>query len=350
MYNGIIVINKESGMSSHDVVYKLRKMTGQKKIGHMGTLDPQAQGVLPVCLGSGTKLSELFLNADKQYRAVLRLGITTDTQDMTGKVLRESESIPDADAMRRVIDSFVGQIRQIPPMYSAIKHQGKKLYQLARKGVEIEREPRKVTIRAIDVEQIDADRITMRITCSKGTYIRTLCADIGEKAGCGGCMESLVRTRSGPFGIESALTTGRIGEKLAQFSETEEDAAKRSAFLSSLIIPPDRFFYAFPGYATVPEDDYLLWNGNPLLIGDMTVHEDPSGKSAGDVPGDVPGTMMTDIPDTVPAQIPDTMITLPEEVRRDSIRMYDSKGQFWGLYVRANRKGLYKPWKMFPPM
>ena len=325
MYNGIIVINKESGMSSHDVVYRLRKMTGQKKIGHMGTLDPQAQGVLPVCLGSATKLSELFLNADKQYRATLRLGITTDTQDMTGQVLSECADIPDEEKLRAALESFVGQIEQIPPMYSAIKHKGKKLYQLARKGVEIEREPRKVTIRAIEVEEITPERVVMLVTCSKGTYIRTLCADIGEKAGCGGCMESLVRTRSGPFEIEKALTPVQIGERL----EAAADDAQREAFLSSLIIPPDCFFSGFPGYATVREDDYLLWNGNPLLIGDMV--------------------RMNDAPDEGGFTSLQNAVTLPEEVGRDAIRMYDSEGTFWGLYIRSNRRGLYRPWKMFPP-
>ncbi len=310
MYNGIIIVNKDAGMSSHDVVYRLRKMTGQKKIGHMGTLDPQARGVLPVCLGSATRLSDFFLKAAKQYRAVMRLGVVSDTQDMTGQILRRSDDLPDAETIRGAVASFEGEISQIPPMYSAVKHRGKKLYELARKGVEVERKPRQVTISQIETERIDGDRVTMLITCSKGTYIRTLCADIGERLGCGACMEDLVRTKSGPFDISRARTLQELEGLWEQ---------------QTVLLPIDSFFAGFPGYKTVPEDDYLLWNGNPLLIQDMEKAMDGTNGAAG--------------------------ISLPPELSPDyTIRMYDSAGDFWGVYTISNkRKGLYRPFKMFPP-
>ena len=334
MYNGIIVVNKDSGMSSHDVVYQLRRMTGQKKIGHMGTLDPQARGVLPVCMGSATRLSDLFLKADKQYRAVLRLGIVTDTQDMTGRVLEENDAIPEEDTLKNVIGSFTGEILQVPPMYSAVKHQGKKLYQLARKGVEIEREPRKIMIREILIEKIEGPLVTMLVTCSKGTYIRTLCADIGEKAGCGGCMESLVRTRSGPFRIEGSMTLSEIEKPICGRDDPSEQAGAKERIRSGLLTS-DSFFRALSGYCTVPEDDYLLWNGNPLLIRDMKRMEDGAAFGNSDQDHDGFDPLLIELPDGLDAA--------------GAIRMYDSAGTFWGVYEKAARKGLYKPWKMFPP-
>ena len=322
-------------MSSHDVVYQLRRMTGQKKIGHMGTLDPQARGVLPVCMGSATRLSDLFLKADKQYRAVLRLGIVTDTQDMTGKVLEENDAIPDGDTLRKVISSFTGEILQVPPMYSAVKHQGKKLYQLARKGVEIEREPRKVFIREIIIEKFEGPLVTMLVTCSKGTYIRTLCADIGEKAGCGGCMESLVRTRSGPFRIEGSMTLSEI-ERPASGQENPADPAGVKERIRLAMLTSDLFFRTLPGYCTVPEDDYLLWNGNPLLIRDMEKMDESADADGGQTPADGFDPQLIELPDGLDPS--------------GAIRMYDSVGTFWGVYEKAARKGLYRPWKMFPPV
>lgn len=202
MINGIINVYKEAGFTSHDVVAKLRGILKQKKIGHTGTLDPDATGVLPVCLGKGTKLCDMLTNTDKTYEAVLELGITTDTQDISGRVLKQNEVSIHEDEIIECIEGFVGECMQIPPMYSALKVNGKKLYELAREGIEVERKPRKVVFREIEILDVSLPRITLKVTCSKGTYIRTLCNDIGEALGCGGCMKSLIRTRVGIFAIE----------------------------------------------------------------------------------------------------------------------------------------------------
>ena len=204
--SGIINVYKEKGWTSHDVVAKLRRILQQKKIGHTGTLDPEAEGVLPVCLGAGTKLCDLLTDTGKTYRAVLLLGCTTDTQDTTGTVLSSRQVTCSQEEAREAVLSFQGSYDQIPPMYSALKVQGKKLYELARAGVEVERKPRAVTIHEIRIEQMDLPEIVFTVSCSKGTYIRTLCHDIGEKLGCGGAMKALQRIRAGGFRIEESKT------------------------------------------------------------------------------------------------------------------------------------------------
>ena len=193
MYDGMINVCKEKGFTSHDVVAKLRGILHQKKIGHTGTLDPDATGVLPVCLGKGTKLCDMITDRDKTYRAVMMLGRTTDTQDISGQILTEKAVNVDEREVRDAAVSFVGDYMQIPPMYSAIKVDGKKLYELARAGQEVERKARHVVINALNITEIQLPYVTMEVTCSKGTYIRTLCQDIGEKLGCGACMTELVR-------------------------------------------------------------------------------------------------------------------------------------------------------------
>ncbi len=211
--DGIINVYKEAGFTSHDVVAKLRGILKQKKIGHTGTLDPEATGVLPVCCGKATKVCELLTDKDKSYRAVCRLGVETDTQDMTGTVLNECDTdMITEEQLRECINSFVGQTEQIPPMYSALKVNGKKLYELAREGKIVERKPRKITISEIDIVDINLEEktFTMDVTCSKGTYIRTLCHDIGKKLGVCAAMEKLVRTRVSVFKIEEALTLNDI--------------------------------------------------------------------------------------------------------------------------------------------
>ena len=211
MIHGIINVYKEKGFTSHDVVAKLRGIVGQKKIGHTGTLDPDATGVLPVCLGKATKLCDLLTDKNKTYEAVLLLGKTTDTQDITGEVLEEksTEALTE-EKVREAIEGFIGDYEQIPPMYSALKVNGKKLYELAREGKVIERKARPVKILDIQILEIDLPKVRMEVSCSKGTYIRTLCHDIGEKLGCGGCMESLIRTRVSTFRIEDAKTLDEI--------------------------------------------------------------------------------------------------------------------------------------------
>lgn len=211
--DGIINVYKEAGFTSHDVVAKLRGILKQKKIGHTGTLDPDATGVLPVCCGKATKVCDLLTDKDKSYRAVCRLGVETDTQDMTGTVLNEYETKDINEQMiRESVNEFVGKIEQIPPMYSALKVNGKKLYELAREGKTIERKPRTITISQIDIVDINLEEktFTMDVTCSKGTYIRTLCHDIGKKLGVGAAMQSLVRTRVSIFKIEDALKLSEI--------------------------------------------------------------------------------------------------------------------------------------------
>ena len=204
MIHGIINVYKEKGFTSHDVVAKLRGIVGQKKIGHTGTLDPDATGVLPVCLGKATKLCDLLTDKNKTYEAVLLLGKTTDTQDITGEVLEEksTEALTE-EKVREAIEGFIGDYEQIPPMYSALKVNGKKLYELAREGKVIERKARPVKILDIQILEIDLPKVRMEVSCSKGTYIRTLCHDIGEKLGCGGCMESLIRTRVSTFRVQN---------------------------------------------------------------------------------------------------------------------------------------------------
>ena len=209
--DGIINVYKEAGFTSHDVVAKLRGILRQKKIGHTGTLDPEATGVLPVCCGKATKVCELL--TDKAYRAVCRLGVETDTQDMTGTVLNECDTdMITEEQLRDCVNSFVGETEQIPPMYSALKINGKKLYELAREGKTVERKPRKITISEIDIVDINLEEkiFTMDVTCSKGTYIRTLCHDIGKKLGVCATMEKLMRTRVSVFKIEDALTLNDI--------------------------------------------------------------------------------------------------------------------------------------------
>ncbi|MBQ9737587.1 MAG: tRNA pseudouridine(55) synthase TruB [Clostridia bacterium] len=219
--NGVINVNKPLGITSHDVVYKLRRLLGIKKIGHTGTLDPDAAGVLPMCIGKGTKLAELLTATDKQYLAEMTLGAVTDTQDKSGEVLKQFEVNVTEEDILNAVKSFIGEIEQIPPMYSAIKIGGKKLYELAREGKTVQREARRITIKNIEVKNIDLNlnTVTMLVDCTKGTYIRALCEDIGNALGCGGYMSALTRTRSGRFSIDEAFTLEQIEDMIERGSE-----------------------------------------------------------------------------------------------------------------------------------
>lgn len=210
--DGIINVLKPPGMTSFDVVAYLRGLFREKKIGHTGTLDPGAVGVLPVCIGKATKTIEYLTDKDKKYRAELTLGITTDTQDNYGNVLKVCEVNLSHEQINNAIKGFVGSYGQVPPMYSAIKVEGKKLYELARNGITVEREPRKVNIHSIDIIEIKDNKAIFDVECSKGTYIRTLCADIGDRLGCGGHMSFLVRTKAGCFELSNSLTLEEIFE------------------------------------------------------------------------------------------------------------------------------------------
>lgn len=209
---GVLIVNKHEGVTSHKIVSILRKLYDMPKVGHTGTLDPLATGVLPILLGRAVKAADFLLAEDKCYTAELKLGITTDTQDVTGTVLTESGDIPSEDAVRSVLEKFTGDIMQIPPMYSAIKVDGRKLCDLAREGEEVKREARPVTVYSLECEKISEDTYRLFVHCSKGTYIRTLCADIGEALGCGGAMQSLCRTRSGPFELSDSITIEELSE------------------------------------------------------------------------------------------------------------------------------------------
>ncbi|MDO4788221.1 MAG: tRNA pseudouridine(55) synthase TruB [Johnsonella sp.] len=296
MINGIINIYKVSGFTSHDVVAKMRGMLRQRKIGHTGTLDPDAEGVLPVCLGSATKLCDLLTEKDKEYRAVLLLGRTTDTQDIGGKIIEEREPVGDEALLRSVIRSFEGEYMQLPPMYSALKVGGKKLVDLAREGKEIRRERRKVHIFSVQIEKIAFPRVELSVCCSKGTYIRTLCHDIGEKLGCGGCMEKLTRTRSGRFRMEDAI---RLADLEKMSAEDIEGALLR----------PEDYFSEFEALFLREEYDKYGLNGNKLK------------------PGFLQAKIM--------------------QKDGDSFRIYDSKRNFLGIYRYFSEEDLLKPVKLF---
>lgn len=208
---GILIVNKPHGITSHDVVKEIRKIFHTKKVGHTGTLDPEATGVLPICIGKATKFAQFLLASDKEYKATMTLGIETDTQDLTGKVIsRKKVTDMDTERIKKTFSTFRGEIEQIPPMVSAVRHKGKKLYELARQGKQVERTPRKVRILDIEILDFKLPRITFRIVCSKGTYVRTLTSDIGEKLGCGAHQAQLTRLRSGPFKLSDAVTIDEL--------------------------------------------------------------------------------------------------------------------------------------------
>ena len=305
MFHGMITIYKEAGYTSSDVVARLRGILHMKKIGHTGTLDPDAEGVLPVCLGNGTKLCELIADRDKEYVAVMRLGTVTDTQDMSGEVLR---SIPDEEVTAMVTESgieeaaacFRGKISQVPPMYSAVKINGKRLYQLARQGRTVERPAREVTIHELVITKVELPLVTMRVRCSKGTYIRTLCQDIGEKLGTGGTMESLLRTRVGSFTLDQSI---RLDEAEEIMKSDEPDRIR------DYIMPVDSFFGDAPRATVKQEGLKALLNGN-----------------------------------TVKRSLTD----LPRGKEKRDVRMYGPDGQFCALYSYDPVRDELRNVKMFP--
>ncbi len=301
MIDGVINVYKEAGFTSFDVVAKLRGILKQKKIGHTGTLDPMAEGVLMVCLGKGTKLVDMITSGTKEYEATMRLGVTTDTEDITGKVLAENvvdNNMSNTEVLQAIY-SFVGKYNQIPPMYSAIKKDGKKLYEYARAGVEIEREPRPVEIFSIDDIQINLPDISFKVHCSKGTYIRSLCRDIGEKLGCGGTLTSLTRSEVHGFYLKDSLKLSDI--------ERLRDENK----LLDYILPIDSLLGKYR--VCDIKDKYIkyLINGNKLQEHQLSPRED--GHNADD-----------------------------EEI----IRVYNNN-EFVALYQYNKTENNYKPYKMF---
>ena len=273
MKSGIVVLKKEEGITSQGAVNRVKRLFGIDKAGHTGTLDPLATGVLPVLIGRAVKASEYMLSSDKYYRTTLMLGVTTDTEDVTGNVLTKSAVALSEEEVLSAINSFVGEIMQTPPMYSALKVGGKKLCDMARAGIEIEREPRKVTIHSINAKRIDNENYILDVHCSKGTYIRTLCADIGKALGVGGVMKTLERTKASVFNLDDAHTLSEI-EAL-----TEEERQK-------LIIPIERVFESYekvilePFFARLAKcgvEIYLKKIGKQIPIGTVVTLYDENG-------------------------------------------------------------------------
>ena len=252
--DGLLIINKERGFTSFDVIAKLRSMLGQKKIGHLGTLDPEAEGVLPIVLGKATRLADLMSRGNKVYCTTLRLGITTDTQDTSGRLLKMNPVPDDIGRIEQTILSFTGEQDQLPPMVSAKKVDGQKLVDLARKGIEIERKPVRITIYHIEILAISLPLVRMRVHCSKGTYIRTLCHDIGTRLGCGAAMESLVREESAGWKLEDSVYLDEV------------EALSLSGHLSEKLISIETMLSAFPSFICKPEADKMAENGNKLLL------------------------------------------------------------------------------------
>ncbi|MCL2254544.1 MAG: tRNA pseudouridine(55) synthase TruB [Lachnospiraceae bacterium] len=296
-YNGIINVYKESGYTSHDVVAVLRGIFKQKKIGHTGTLDPLAVGVLPVCLGSGTKLCEFLTDKDKEYKAVLRLGMTTDTQDLSGRIISEQKVLVTEEEVCSALNSFRGRIMQVPPMFSALKVDGKKLYELARDGKEVERKPRPAEIKELEILRMDLPDIEFRLVCSKGTYVRTVCHDAGVLLGTGGAMKALERTRSGEFLQADALTLAEIGELM------------KADKITGVIKPVDSIFDQLT--KVVVKDEYLkpVKNGNKLRSF--------------------------------------TVLCQNKVLDGEEVRVYGEDSCFYGIYQYQEKEAAYRPVKMF---
>lgn len=339
--DGIINVYKERGFTSFDVVAKLRGILRERRIGHTGTLDPDAEGVLPVCVGSATKACELLLDKEKEYEAVLLFGVETDTQDITGRVLRREPVTASAEEAESALLSFLGTYEQIPPMYSALKVNGRKLYELAREGKTVERQPRPVTIYSLKILEtaFSGEEKTIRflVTCSKGTYIRALCEDIGRKLGCGGCMKSLRRTRVSSFREEESLT-------LAQIERLRDEGR-----LDEILLPTDRLFLRYPALLMRPETDKSLYNGNKLYREDFQNDGVQAGEDTGTLAGKLSEGHGTDDEDDSPRKRQGCSGGEEEKHERPWYRVYDSGGRFYALYRYDAGEKLYRSVKMFMP-
>lgn len=305
MYNGILNIYKEQGYTSFDVVAKLRGILKQKKIGHTGTLDPLAEGVLLVCLGQATKLSDMITAGTKEYEAELKLGITSDTEDIQGKILKEKAVTVTAKQVTEAMQSFVGTYSQVPPMYSAIKKDGKKLYEYARAGILIEREARDVTVYTLDILDISLPYVRFYVRCSKGTYIRSLCRDIGEALGTGAVMTSLIRREVNGFQDTEGLRIRDV-EKLMQDGK-----------LNSHIYPMDALLKQYPRAAVCREAEKYLLNGNKLAL-DMLCFQEEQEKQAFIAGND----------------------------KKQLVRVYLEE-EFKALYTYDKKENICRPYKMF---
>jgi len=300
LINGIMIIRKEQGYTSADVVAKLRGICRQKKIGHTGTLDPNATGVLPVCLGNATRVCEMLTDCHKIYEASLRLGTTTDTQDVWGQIISDTgenwKKLQEED-VRQTVMSFQGDYEQLPPMYSALKINGRRLYELAREGKEVERKTRKIMIYDIEILSINLPDIQIRVECSKGTYIRTLCHDIGSQLGCGAMMTKLERTAASGFSLQEAYTLSEV-QKLCD-----------EGHLQDIVRDVETCFLNYPVMHVRSEEKKRLYNGNVLEWSHFK-----------------------------------------DRMEGDIFRIYDSEDRFFAVYRTDAEKECLKPWKIFPDM
>lgn len=297
MINGMIIIDKEEGFTSHDVVAKMRGICGQKKIGHTGTLDPMATGVLPICLGKGTGVCSILSDSDKIYHGTMRLGLKTDTLDITGEIIAREQVLCSEQEVRAAFFTFLGKQKQTPPMYSALKINGEKLCDLARKGITVERKSREIVIYEIKVLKINFPEVEFEVSCSKGTYIRSLCDDIGEMLGCFGCLSSLRRIKAAGFSIHQAITL------------TELQRRKEEGSLEEVIIPIDSVFLHLPKLIAKKSCSKLLYNGN--WLSNECLHEHIRSNDT------------------------------------EQFRIYDEEMQFTGVYQYDEQKDEYKPVKLF---
>ena len=303
--NGFLCVLKPPGMTSSDVVVRVRRKLGRGvKVGHAGTLDPEASGVLPLMIGRAARLFDYLVEKEKTYVAQLKPGYATDTQDAHGAIIAGEGAHATRAQLEAVLPRFIGEIAQIPPMYSALKRGGQKLCDLARQGVEVQIEPRPTQVHAIDIlhEQEDGSFI-LAIRCGRGTYIRTLCHDIGEKLGCGGCMESLLRTRVSSFTLKDSLKLPEI-EKLQESGKIEQ-----------ILMPVDAVFMQYPCVSILEEQEKILRNGNPFRVREIQ-NLLPEGQNV-------------------------------DELEKDRIRVYDTGGQFCAIYEYREEKGMFFPVKMF---
>lgn len=301
MVNGIINVYKEAAYTSHDVIARMRGILKQKKMGHTGTLDPQAKGVLPVCLGNATKVSDILTDKSKTYEVVGLLGVVTDTQDTFGDIIERNEVKVQKTQLIQVIESFIGEYKQMPPMYSAKKVNGIKLYELAREGIVVERKPRKVFIHNIEIQDINlsTNEIKLSVDCSKGTYIRTLIHDIGQILGCGACMKDLLRTRVGDFTLSTSKTLSQI-----------EDISQNNV-IDTILIKVDSLFSDYMKIVVKEQYSKIIYNGNYLL----------------------------------PSNLID--FSLDSDKKIEKVRVYDWQNKFLALYQYDNEKEIFKPFKMF---
>lgn len=399
--SGMLVIRKEKGYTSNDVVARLRGILKMKKIGHTGTLDPDAEGVLPVCLGNATKLVDLIADRDKEYETVARLGIRTDTQDLSssatvleempeGEVVSKLKRLAESDdggdteqacgalawhdsagsdehggpetvsgtlgrhcpvksaegwaaswqeaVLNRALQSFLGDYEQLPPMYSARKVNGRRLYEYARQGIEVERRTSTVRIHEITLLSVELPWVRFRVRCSKGTYIRTLCEDLGQKLGTGAAMEYLLRTRVGMFRLTDARTLGEIEQLVCR------DEADPYRLIRPLVMPVDAFFQDCPAGRTAPEDDFRLQNGNALTVGQLQIPAAGAAAATGEGDAMDAGKKFAAEPCNQggPRRGGAVRTEMPERVRA-----YDSQGKFCGLYKWSPEKSRYMAEKMF---